>query len=62
MKVIITLEGDFPKKYMKYKKDIIERIENDAEDVFGDYEIWGEFFPGDDENIYTLFLPTTTCR
>ena len=58
-KIIITLEGDLPNKYKKRKKEIIEKIKFDAEGLFNEYEIWGEFF-GDNENLYTFYL-TDVC-
>jgi len=55
VKATIELRGELPKKYMNRLKKVSKRIKDDASEMFGEYEIWGEFF-GDDPEVYALFL------
>lgn len=55
IKIVINMVGSLPEKYLKYRKRIEQRIEDDVEEILGEYEIWGEFF-GNDENVYAFFL------
>ena len=57
VKIQLTIEGDLPEKYTTPMRleEVRKKVENDAKELFGEYEIWGEFF-GNDDQIYTLFL------
>jgi len=57
IKVVINMVGSLPQKYLKHKKRIVQRIQDDVEEILGEYEIWEEFFgKGDGDGIYTFFL------